>query len=118
MPVDGEIAKLATWLDPEERAYPHGAERRRGRAILRRNPCNPMDLPYGTLRAVHAGIPDTYSTIPAYITVRGRRVRGYLFRDDHVLYWSPNPDEAFTATKTKEQIRELLDREHVERNRV
>jgi hypothetical protein len=61
----------STWIEPEERCYPHGAERRRGRAR-----CED-----GIVRAIRAGIADTAFTIPAYRIVNGRRVRGYVYFD-------------------------------------
>lgn len=48
----------ATWIDPEELAYPAGSlrqSRRKGK----------VRFPDGKLRIVTLGVPDTYSTIPA-----------------------------------------------------
>ena len=69
-----------TWLGPEEHAYPHGAMRRQGVAIIKPNPHNPIELPYEMLGNVIAGIPDTAFTIPARLLLdRGpRRIKGYL----------------------------------------
>jgi hypothetical protein len=61
-----------TALDPEEVCYPSGAMQRRGRALLRQNPHNPVSLPYGEVRAIRAGIPDTYFTVPAKLIHQGR----------------------------------------------
>jgi hypothetical protein len=83
-----------TWLDPEERAYPNGAMRRRGRAIVRPNRYAPdIPLPYGTFRAVRAGIPDTFFSIPAIVRYRGKTVRGFLTCDDGTYVFTPDrPD--------------------------
>jgi hypothetical protein len=43
-----------------------------------RNRHNPIELPYGEIRAFRASIPDTYFTIPARITVKGKTVKGFL----------------------------------------
>lgn len=70
----------STWIDPEERAYPHGGFTRRGRVRIVRNSTHPdsPDLPYGEIRAVRVSIPDTYFTIPARMRVRGKTYRGYV----------------------------------------
>lgn len=57
-----------TYLEPEEYAYPHGGQTRKGRAFY----------PDGRLRRVWAGIADTYFTIPAHGRIGGRYVRGFL----------------------------------------
>jgi hypothetical protein len=85
----------ATWLDPEERAYPRGGFTRRGRAVLRENEHNPVALPYGQARAVRASIPDTYFSIPARVRHAGRTVAGYLSRnDDGPWVFTPDADPA------------------------
>lgn len=70
-----------TTLDREEFAY--GARGsvfgRRGTAIVVRNKFNPIPgLPYGEIRSIRAGVPDTYFSIPARLRFRGRTVRGFL----------------------------------------
>ena len=67
-----------TYVQAEEYAYPNGAMRRKARALVTRNPHNPIDLPYGQIRAAVAGIPDTFFTIPARMKYRGKNVCGYL----------------------------------------
>lgn len=77
-----------TWLEDETAAYPNGGQVRRGRAIF----------PDGTLRAVYAGIPDTYFSVPAHARIGGKYVAGYLTTatasglstatDDDPAYWS------------------------------
>jgi hypothetical protein len=63
---------------------------RKGRAILRPNPHNPIDLPYWTVRAVRAGVPDTYFTIPATIRIGSKRIMGFLTYDvDTGWAWTP-----------------------------
>ena len=57
-----------TELQAEEYAYPHGRETRKGRAIY----------PDGKVRTVHAGIPDTYFSIPAHGRIGARYVHGWL----------------------------------------
>jgi hypothetical protein len=54
-----------TWIDPEERAYPHNTVARRGQAILVKNPHCALDLPYGKLILFRAACPDTFFSIPA-----------------------------------------------------
>lgn len=83
-----------TWLDGEEMAYPNGAMRRKGRARVQVNPHNPVVLPYGKVRSVRAGIPDTYFTIPARLLLHGVRVKGYLSMDTEAdeLIFQPSAD--------------------------
>ncbi len=57
-----------TWLSPEEHAYPHGGQTRKGAAIF----------PDGKIRTVYAGIPDTYFSIPAHARINGWYVSGFL----------------------------------------
>jgi len=67
-----------TWIEPEDVCYPSGGMLRRARVFVDRNPHNPTGLPYGELRTVRAGIPDTWFTIPARLRYRGRTVRGFV----------------------------------------
>lgn len=68
-----------TWLEAESFAYPNGGMTRRAYVRISRNSLDPsIELPYGELRVVACGIPDTYSTIPAVARVRGKSVRGYV----------------------------------------
>lgn len=68
-----------TWLEPEDLAYPNGAMRRRALVFVRPNEHNPLtDLPIGSLRVVRCGIPDTYSSIPARLTFKGKALKGYI----------------------------------------
>lgn len=87
-----------TWLDPEERAYPNNTFTRNGTAILRKNEHNPIELPYGELRAVRAKVPDTYWTIPARIKHKGKTIKGFL--SSHADEWCFTP-EADPARCTK-----------------
>lgn len=57
-----------TYLAAEEYAYPDGGQTRPGAAVW----------PDGRVRRVHAGIPDTYFSIPAHGRAFGRYVAGYL----------------------------------------
>jgi hypothetical protein len=59
---------MLTDLQPEEYAYPHGGQTRKGRAFY----------PDGIIRRVWAGIPDTFFSIPAHGRLSGRYVRGFL----------------------------------------
>lgn len=64
-----------TWLDPEEYAYPAGSlrqSRRKFKAMMNAG-VKGKDYVTGV-----AGIPDTYSTIPARGKFHGRTVHGYL----------------------------------------
>ena len=86
------MTDVLTRLDPEERCYPSGGFLRKGRAILRRNPHNPIVLPYAEVRAIRASIPDTYFTIPARLRFNGRTIQGYLTSDEGELYFTPKAD--------------------------
>lgn len=57
-----------TWIQAEEYAYPNGGQTRRGRAVF----------PDGRVRAVYAGIADTFYTIPAHARIGRRYVAGHL----------------------------------------
>lgn len=75
-----------TWLQPEEYAYPHGGQTRKGASIF----------PDGKIRRVYAGIPDTFFSIPAHARIGGRYVRGFLTvkeAEDEVV-WIFNPYKA------------------------
>jgi hypothetical protein len=86
----------ATWIDPEEKAYPAGGFTRKGRVRLERNPHNSIALPYGEVRAVRLSIPDTFFTIPARFVYKGKTIRGYVSRDDGDFTFTPE------ASKGKE----------------
>lgn len=61
-----------TNIGPEEAAYPAGSlrqSRRYGRLLC-------AD---GRVRRAKIGIPDTYSTIPAIVRIRGKSVHGYAY---------------------------------------
>lgn len=62
-----------TWLEPDEKAYTaKGSMLRKGQAVF-------SD---GQVRAVRAGVPDTYFTVPAKARVKGKYVAGYLTNDE------------------------------------
>jgi hypothetical protein len=84
----------ATWLHPEDYASPSGSINagRKAHVVLRANPHNPIRLPYGELRTVAVGIPDTMSTIPARLRFAGRRLAGYVSVDDGALTFTPEAD--------------------------
>ena len=82
-----------TWIEGEEFAYPEGGFTRRARAVLRKNPNNPIELPYGELRTVRCSIPDTYFSIPARLRIKGRTVQGYLSIDTS----GPSDADAFVT---------------------
>jgi len=91
---------MRTRLDPEEYAYPSGGFHRRGKAILRANPHNPVLLPYGEVRAVRASIPDTYFSIPARLRdSKHGTVKGYLSIDDGEFTFTPeaNPESCLVC---------------------
>lgn len=58
----------ATWIAPEEHAYPTGGQTRKGAALY----------PDGKVRRVWGGIPDTFYSIPAHGRIGGRYVAGFL----------------------------------------
>jgi len=81
----GSNMKPTTWLEPEEHAYPNGGMTRRGRALW----------PDGKLRAVRAGIPDTFFSIPAWGRLRGKYVVGFLVvNEDGEYRFCPNKKAA------------------------
>jgi len=72
-----------TRLQSESAAYPNGGKTRKGLAVF----------PDGSLVSVRAGIADTYFTIPATATYRGRRFTGFLHMSDDDsgnLWFHPN----------------------------
>ena len=80
-----------TRIDPEEYAY-RAKWGRKATVILRANPHNPIQLPYGKVRTVRAGIPDTFFSIPAMLAHKPRKVRGFISTPDGiegVLYFTP-----------------------------
>ena len=89
-----KITLGSTWLEAEERTYPSGGFLRRARVVLRRNPHNPIELAYGTLRIVKASIPDTFTTIPARLRTHGRTIVGYVSveRDSELFTFTPEAD--------------------------
>jgi len=58
----------STWLSPEEHAYTHGGQTRKGAAICQD----------GKIRTVYAGIPDTFFSIPAHTRINGWYASGFL----------------------------------------
>ena len=61
-------ASKGTWLAPESHVGIRDGYKRKGEALM----------PDGSLRAVRAKLPDTAGTVPAFITVHGKRQHGYL----------------------------------------
>lgn len=70
-----------TWIEPEERAGPNNAMRRKGRAWLRVDDGK-------VLVAFRAAVADTFFTCPAFIVRKGKRVKGYLTAEDGVLFFN------------------------------
>jgi hypothetical protein len=62
-----------TWLEPEEFAYPKGGFTRRAYARC----------PDGVLRIVCCSVPDTWFTIPARGTIKGKYVAGFISLADN-----------------------------------
>ena len=82
---------IETRIDSEEYAY-RAKWGRKATVILRANPHNPIRLPYGKVRTVRAGIPDTFFSIPAMLAHKPRKVRGFISTPDGiegVLYFTP-----------------------------
>ncbi len=82
----------STYIDPEEKAYPHGGFARRGKAILRENKFIKLDLPYGEVVSFRASIADTYFSIPARFTHEGVTYKAFLtYTDgpDRVIHITP-----------------------------
>lgn len=67
-----------TWLESESFAYPRGGFTRRAYVELRRNPNNPVELPYGRCYVVRCSIPDTAFSIPARLRFRGNTIAGFI----------------------------------------
>lgn len=83
---------LETRMDPEELAYPAGSlrqSRRYGKAL-----CSD-----GVVRSVKLGIADTFSTVPARCTIKGKTVSGYI---------SSLPSDFCRAPDAPENVREIL----------
>jgi len=71
---------MQTFIQPEEYAYPHGGQTRKGAAVF----------PDGKVRRVWVGIPDTYFSIPAHARLNGRYVSGWVGCEDGVFVFHPN----------------------------
>lgn len=71
----GRVVRGATWIDPEEYAYPEGSLRQSRRRGL-------VKYPDGKLRTVVLGVPDTFFTIPARGKAHGRTFSGYVSCDE------------------------------------
>jgi len=86
---------IETRIDSEEYAY-HAKWGRKATVILRANPHNPIQLPYGKVRTVRAGIPDTFFSIPAMLAHKPRKVRGFISTPhdgiEGVLYFTPEAE--------------------------
>ncbi len=61
-----------TWLEGEEFAYPHGGMTRRAYVLLED----------GQKRVVRCGIPDTWFSIPAYVRIQRKRIKGFITSDE------------------------------------
>lgn len=68
---------MDTWIDAEELAYNVAlrASPRRGRVLCQD----------GKVRSCRLGIPDTYFSIPAVLSYKGKTVSGYVTCDDGVF---------------------------------
>lgn len=62
----------ASWIEPEEFAYPNGGQTRK---------CHVM-FPDGKMRIAFCGIPDTYFSIPAHCSIKGKYIAGFIFSGD------------------------------------
>ena len=92
---------IETRIDPEEYAY-RAKWGRKATVILRANPHNPIQLPYGKVRTVRAGIPDTFFSIPAMLAHKPRKVRGFISTPDGiegVLYFTPEASPETCGTR-------------------
>lgn len=81
--------KLGTWIDNEEKAYPHGGFTRHGKAVLRENEFVKLALPYGQIVAFRASIPDTYFSIPARFTYKGKQYKAFITSNEDGLEITP-----------------------------
>lgn len=99
----GQRFNEGTWLEPEEWAYPHGSLRRSQRKALARDDS-------GRFVSAVAGIPDTYSTIPARAkahTASGVRTRhGYLSIDNEGVLRFRSQRAARRKYEARERMRE------------
>lgn len=104
----GHIADGRTWLEPEEWAYSSGGFLRKGFVKLRRNPHNPIALPYGELRKVRVSIADTFFTIPARLRYQGKTVAGFVSKpegEEELCFTPEAQPESCTVCKTGEGCR-------------
>jgi hypothetical protein len=69
-----------TWLQSEEYAGVNGAMTRKGRVLCDDN----------TLKAVYCGLPDTFFSIPGYIRVNGKRVKGFVSHENFTFRFIRN----------------------------
>ena len=76
MPIHNSKGAMGTWLEGEEFSYAS----KTGQAMLRRAYC--LDST-GALRVVRCCIPDTWFSIPAVATIKGARVKGYIYSEDY-----------------------------------
>lgn len=91
----GHEALGQTWLEPEQWAY-NRSFGRRAKVRIRPNPHNPVVLPYGALRMVRAGIPDTFFSIPARFRYARRIVKGFISKlsGEDEFSFTPEADPA------------------------
>ena len=67
-----------TWIEPEERCFPHGGFHRQARCLWQ-----------GRHRLVRASLPDTLFSIPARLGHRGQTLRGFLsVSEDGALHFT------------------------------
>lgn len=82
----------ATFVEPEEKAYNANMNttQRRFRAIC----------PDGIVRSGFCGIPDTFFSIPAKVTVKGKTVYGFISKAgiDKVIDGTLVPEDAYLFT--------------------
>ena len=84
--------KAGTWLEPEGLCYPAGGFTRRARVLLRPNPNNPINLPYGKAYIVRASIADTYFSIPARLRHAGKTIQGFISVDTEADMFTFTPN--------------------------
>ena len=73
------VTKGETWLEAEEFCYPNGGMTRRAYCIF-------SD---GKKRVVQCGIPDTFFSIPAFVTIAGKRIRGFITSEENGFIFNP-----------------------------
>lgn len=72
-----------TWIEDEAAAGPRNAMTRKGRAWM-------VVDGVRVLRSFRAALPDTFYTCPAFVYQHGKRVHGYVIKENGELTFKEN----------------------------